>query len=218
MVRRNDIDWESVETDYRICQLSIRKIAEKHGTEASSITRRAKKGGWTRDLSEAVRAATRAKVRDAVAQETQRNATECTQSTFSEVDLAANVNATLIMRHQKRAGRMSDLLEKMADEIEQMTGDRELFAKLGEILSSPGVDGNPIVIDKLTDAFHKALSHPSRVDSMKKLADTLRVLIGLERQAFGIDDKEKNNKGHDIEDAIARIAKAAAASGRRVVC
>jgi glycerate-2-kinase len=45
---------------------------------------------------------------------------------------------------------------------------------------------------------------PSRVDVMKKLSDTLKTLIALERQAFGIDGKE-TEAGGAIESVIKRV-------------
>ena len=57
---RKQIDWEAVERDYRVGQLSLRALAEKHGTTASTISRRAAKHGWVQDASQEVRERTRA--------------------------------------------------------------------------------------------------------------------------------------------------------------
>ncbi|MBR7513521.1 hypothetical protein KC219_25515, partial [Mycobacterium tuberculosis] len=56
--------------------------------------------------------------------------------------------------------------------------------ELGEILRSEDDKGQ----DKRNDVYRKVLSSAGRVDSMKKLADTLKVLIGLEREAYGLQD------------------------------
>jgi hypothetical protein len=40
------VDWEAVETLYRAGRMSLRDIAKKHGTAASTIKLRAQKGGW----------------------------------------------------------------------------------------------------------------------------------------------------------------------------
>ena len=58
--RKDQIDWEAIERDYRIGQLSVREIARRHEVEASTITRKAKKETWARDYSEEVKAKTRA--------------------------------------------------------------------------------------------------------------------------------------------------------------
>ena len=46
----------------------------------------------------------------------------------------------------------------------------------------------------------KIISMPGRVKSMKDLSDTLKTLIALERQAFGLDDE--NNKPVDALTAL----------------
>ncbi len=48
-------DWEAIEREYRAGQLSVREIASRYGVNASTISRRAKRYGWERDLSERVR-------------------------------------------------------------------------------------------------------------------------------------------------------------------
>ena len=48
MGRRYDIQWSSIEIDYRLLPLSIRALARKHGVAPSSISRRAKRRRWRR--------------------------------------------------------------------------------------------------------------------------------------------------------------------------
>lgn len=49
MARNPLLDWEKIEKLYRLGQLSVREIAKQCETQASSITRRAERDGWTRD-------------------------------------------------------------------------------------------------------------------------------------------------------------------------
>ena len=44
-------DWERIELDYRAGVKTLRQIAEEHGISHVAITKRAKRDGWTRDLS-----------------------------------------------------------------------------------------------------------------------------------------------------------------------
>lgn len=194
--RRTDLDWEAIETDYRISQLSIRQIATKHGTEASSITRKAKKHSWVRDLSAAVRVATKAKVRAAVIEETQRNATECTQHVFSEVDKAANANTAVIVGHQRRAGRLSGLFEKIATELEFVTDAPAEIKTL--IVSLAEVD--PEAAAKI----QQLASLTSRNNNLKTLSETLDRLTKIERMAYGLDEKE-NTPAATIDELIKAI-------------
>lgn len=60
--KRSSIDWEAVERDYRTTSLSLPQLAERHSVDKQTIFRRAKKFGWERDLTDPVRAATRAAI------------------------------------------------------------------------------------------------------------------------------------------------------------
>ena len=59
-------DWEAIERAYRAGQLSVRALAEKFGVSHPAVSKRAKKEGWQRDLTEQVRAAVKRKVTKAV--------------------------------------------------------------------------------------------------------------------------------------------------------
>ena len=71
-----------------------------------------------------------------------------------------------------------------------------LLEMLGELMWSPDDKGN----DKVNDLYMKIISMPGRVKSMKDLSDTLKTLIALERQAFGLDDE--NNRPVDALTAL----------------
>lgn len=70
-------------------------------------------------------------------------------------------------------------------ELEIETDNLTLFQELGEILRSEDDKGT----DKRNDLYQKVISSAGRVDSMKKLSDTLKTLIGLEREAYGLSDE-----------------------------
>jgi len=61
-----------------------------------------------------------------------------------------------------------------------------MLEQLGELLRSEDDKGQ----DKLNDLYHKVISLPGRAKTMKDLGESLRVLVTLERQAFGLDDKD----------------------------
>lgn len=45
-----NIDWESIERDYRAGLRTLREIADEHGVSHQAINKRAKRDGWDRDL------------------------------------------------------------------------------------------------------------------------------------------------------------------------
>lgn len=173
------IDWEGIEREYRIGQLTVDQVAEKFGVSRRQVDRRAKAEEWTRDLSESVRAATKAKVISEAVKQAQEGADESVAKDFNEVDLAANVNATLIMRHQKRAAAISDALDSMIAELQDASSNPQ---ELEQLVLAVG-QNDPMAAQGIA----KAMSLPSRMSIAKAASETLTKLVGIERQAFGLD-------------------------------
>jgi len=61
--------------------------------------------------------------------------------------------------------------------------------------------------DKLNEIYHKVISMPGRVKSMKDLSDTLKTLIGLERQAYDIDGPAGDDASKKLSDLMDDLAK-----------
>lgn len=93
----------------------------------------------------------------------------------------------------------------MLTELEAESNNPELFAEIAEILAAPDDRGQ----DRLNEAYRKAISLPQRIDGVKKLAETLKTLIGLERQAFGIADNAEGDKPKETpaEDSPTQAAR-----------
>lgn len=196
MTERKQIDWERIELDYRAGVLSLREIAEKHpNTNHVAISRRAKKEGWVRDLSEKIKN----KAEKIVTEQTV-TADVTAKSSVSEneiIDSNARVIADVRLSHRKDIGKARSLANSLLEELEHQTINREDYESLGILLRSEDERG----IDKLNDLYMKAMNTPSRIVSMQKLADTMKTLIGLEREAFGID-KEVEQKPDPLGDLL----------------
>lgn len=179
------VDWEAIEGDFRAGVLSLREIAALHpGTNHVAITRRAKKEGWTRDLNAKIKAraeelVTRAAVTPDVTE--QQKATE-RQVIEANAERIAQVRG----EHRGDIQRLRTLALGLLAELEGQSADPALLEELGEMLRKPDDKG----MDKLNDLYQKVISTPSRIDSAKKLAETLKATIGLEREAYGLDDKK----------------------------
>lgn len=191
-----EINWEKIELDYRAGVKSIRQIAAENEIAESGIRRRAKQYEWVRDLSEKIKA----KADDIVRKESVRSVVR-TKNTISEkdkIDASANEVASVRLAHRKDIQRSRKIAMSLFDELEMMVGQEnvKLLEMLGELMWSPDDKGN----DKVNDLYMKIISMPGRVKSMKDLSDTLKTLIALERQAFGLDDE--NNKPVDALTAL----------------
>ena len=181
-------DWEKIEADYRAGILSLREIAEAHpGVNHVAITRRAKREGWSRDLSAKIRAKA-----DALVTERTVTADVTAERRVSERDIIdANAQAIVSVRlaHRKDIQRSRSITMRLLEELELQSGreNAELLEQLGELMRREDDRGQ----DKLNDLYQKIISLPGRAKTMKDLGESLRVLVTLERQAFGLDDKDQ---------------------------
>ena len=181
-------DWEKIEADYRAGILSLREIAEAHpGVNHVAITRRAKREGWSRDLSAKIRAKA-----DALVTERTVTADVTAERRVSERDIIdANAQAIVSVRlaHRKDIQRSRSITMRLLEELELQSGreNAELLEQLGELMRREDDRGQ----DRLNDLSQKIISLPGRAKTMKDLGESLRVLVTLERQAFGLDDKDQ---------------------------
>jgi len=191
-----EIDWEGVERDYRMGQLTLRQIAVKFGIALSAVARHAKKGGWSRDLSDAVRACTSAKVMSALAEEAKKRDASEEQVTFSEVDLAANLNATIILGQQRRVSRQNQLLEKLISQLEKVTSERDSLETVGQTVSRTNTSSD--------QAVGQLLTLRERVLMLKDAATITTTLNTEERKIFRLDG-ERPELDSSIESLLAAM-------------
>lgn len=184
MGSKQAFDWEAIERDYRAGLLSIREIAGRHGCTHTAIGKRAKAEGWVRDLKAKIRAKADALVSTReVSSEVSSKSAE-TERQIIEANAEAIVNVR--MAHRADIRRSRGLTNKLLEELEQLTDHRDLAESLGEMMRSPDAFGN----DRLNDLYHKIIALPNRTKIMRELAETLKTLITLERQAYNLDEQE----------------------------
>lgn len=204
-------DWERIEADYRAGLLSVREIAASQGITHGAINKRAKRDGWERDLAKRIQAKADALVSKREVSRLVSAAAVATDRAIVEGN--AEVIANIRLTHRSDIARSRRLAMSLLSELEIVTADPELFRELGEILRSEDDKGQ----DKRNDLYQKVISSAGRVDSMKKLADTLKTLIGLEREAYGIAAALPDDPNDKItpEDRISRLKALAAMAAER---
>lgn len=107
-------NWESIERDFRAGQLSIRHLAAKHDVPESTVRSKAKALGWQRDLTEDVRAATRAKL-------SRSSRTDVTHADDVRIVQAASDDAASIVEaHRKAIGQWRMIAERLAQHLATM--------------------------------------------------------------------------------------------------
>ncbi|WP_349984464.1 hypothetical protein ABRP17_016560 [Stenotrophomonas sp. WHRI 8082] len=173
---RPDIDWERIEADYRAGLLSVREIAAEHGITHGAINKRAKRDSWTRDLGAKIKAKA-----DALVSKEQVSKEVSTEAKLSErilVEASAKVIADVRLSHRKDIARARALAMSLLEELESQTGHVELVERLDELVEAP---------EKLQALYRGVTSLPGRTKTMKDLADSLAKLVGMERDAYGIE-------------------------------
>ena len=189
MTDKKPVDWVAIEFAYRSGLRTLRSLAEEFNVSNVGILKRAKRDGWIKDLSAKIRQKADEKVsKQAVSKEVSKQ-TRISENELVEANAALQANVRREQRGDiQRARRLSmDLL----GELEFATGNLEMMKQLGELMSSPDDKG----IDKLNEIYRKVTGMTGRVTNIKQLAETLKTLVALEREAFGIDTAQDNQPG-----------------------
>ncbi|WP_057524892.1 hypothetical protein [Salmonella enterica] len=173
-------DWEAIETAYRAGVMSLREIASHHGISEGAIRKRAKRDDWSRDLNARIQQKADDLVRKQEVRKTVRTKTELTERVLIEV--TAEVIASVRMEHRGDIRRARELTNTLFDELGAQCADVVALEQLGDIMFDPDDKGR----DRLNETYQKVISLPSRVKSLKDLSDSLKTLIGLEREAWSI--------------------------------
>lgn len=178
-------DWERIELDYRAGIKSLREISDGSGVSHVTISKRAKKAGWVRNLTAKIQA----KADDLVNKAGVNSCVNAVNAVSERqiVEVNAEAIATIKLAHRKDIHRKRAIVTRLMDELEQQVGPENAapLADLGEIMREPDENGQ----DKRNDLYRKIISLPERAKTAKTLAETLRITVDMERQAFGMDAK-----------------------------
>jgi len=181
-------DWEAIEKEYRAGQLSEAQIARQYNISRAAIQKKAKKNGWNRDLSEKVRTEVAARLVAEGLQEARGSAT---------IEMAAARGVALVREHRQDIGTNRKAVTKLIDELHSVIEHR---GEIEEDIEAETADDKG---GKRRARMLAAVALPSRAQTASTLAQALRTLIPLERQAFSLD---KPDDGPD--DAAQRVATA----------
>lgn len=172
----NEKDWELIEADFRSGLKTLRQIASEHEISHQAIGKRAKRDGWTRDLQAKIKAKAEALV-----------AKGAVDTSVAKIDEKAVIeaNAALVagiqISHRQDIPRKRELVAKLFAEIEAQTDGGDLIEELIEALRSGDQVLQAGVVRKLT-------SLPQRIKGVAELVSAYKSLIGLEREAFGLNE------------------------------
>lgn len=160
--KRPDIDWAEVRAFYMTGQLSNREIARRFGISDVAIVHRAKKEGWTKDLTRQVATGVKHAVLSAsLAKGALRPGAKQKATEAAVVAAAIEDGKKIVLNHMQLGRLISENGQMLAEVIRRR-------------------------IEMADDLDEKALSFLARAhDSIAKAAATS---VNIERQARGLDD------------------------------
>jgi len=179
-------DWEVIKADYRTGRYSLQQLSDMHGPNKATISRKAEKEGWEKDLSQAVRQRTREKVSRAQLDPTAREVLD--KSDEELVEEAASLNAAIVQGHRKHLERWRTLTDKYAALLEAQLERGALSVQLK--------NGDVAEVDLPLDYVGK---------SMAAGTQALDRVVKLERQAYGMDE-ERPDEGMTFEQLMEAVA------------
>lgn len=191
MAAPKKIDYERMEADWRAGLLSPRQIAAKYTEETGQAVSHAAvikyftKENIQRDLGAKIKAKAEAMVTEAMVTGTvTRNQTKPDREIIEE---GAVQIATVSLAQRKDIARTRGLFQKLLAELEQTTENRELFEALGELMQA---QAESAAADKLNQIYRKVIGLQGRITSGKELTLMLEKVVGMERQAYGMDKEQ----------------------------
>lgn len=161
---RKPVDWEAMRPHYEAGIIPYKVLGKTFGCSDAAIVKHAAKNGWKRDLKARIQLAADAKVAaKAVNKPVSASAKALTEAV---VEGNATLQANIRLEHRVDIKRIRAVTMGMLGELEAQAA-----------------------ILKPTKGKRK-LNLQQRTLVAKNLTEAMRVQIGLERQAFGIDDRD----------------------------
>lgn len=144
-------DWEAIHSLYRAGLLSVRSIAEQHGISDTAIRKQAKKLGWSRDLTDQVRAAAKAKV---VRTEVRTNGSQSEPRTDEQIiEEASDQAAAVILAHRSGLAQWRGIADKLSYVLSDMEVNPDNAGDFARSLNA-GVDAQLKVIKGERQAYN----------------------------------------------------------------
>lgn len=197
-------DWERIEQLFRAGLLSVREIAAACGVSHTAINKRSKAEGWDRDLNAKIKAKA-----DSLVSKREVSTKVSTETLATErgiVEANAEVIADIRLAHRGDISRSRRLTNKLLDELEALTDEQGTIKQLIAQLKDGDHDDGDAMADVLALA-QKMGALPTRTKTMKELAETLKTLVVLERQAYGLDEKDKSTDTDELSSLMDELTK-----------
>lgn len=181
MTTKPKIDWDAIEPHYRAGIRSLKDIGEEFSVSDAGIIKHAKRFKWTRNLKGKIQALAEKKVSELEVSEGVSVEGKLTEA--QRVDFDSTQIAQIHYRERKDLIAIRERFRSMFLEFGQLCDQQEDLSKLGEMMANPNV-----TVDRMQAAYQRVISFEGRIDSGKKLVETIRILFDLEAKVFKLHD------------------------------
>ena len=183
-MKRVDIDWEAIEREYRAGIKSIRRIGKEFGLTHRSVGQRAAREGWERNLAEKIRQAAKNKLAAEVSKPVSAQIPKSVEREIVQANAAIQVS--IVREHRVDIQRARKRVQALFGDLERIVGDRDLLNSLAELITAEDKDNRRL------QAFMRAIGINESASTLESLTRSLKHLIGMEREAFGVDESSGN--------------------------
>ena len=201
-------DWKAIEGHIRAGILSIREIARRDGNiSEGAIRRRIKREGWKPDLEHAARQRAKDMLRRDQVRTEQRADPEQQEAIIED---AASEVADVVRLHRRDIQRGRHITNALFGQLAEVVSDRDGYEDLIDremerrrsqaiAASSNGTLSSAEAqrLDAEERKLRRAISLPAHATVVRDLAQAMRHMVGLEREAYGLS---KGDSG-DQQDA-----------------
>lgn len=203
--KKPTIDWEAIERDYRLGQMSLRAIATKHDTTPGAISKKAKAREWTQDASQEVRERTRAALLTQPRKDQEQQAETGDGNTVSsagnaptpaDIEVAVQTNLQVIQRHRRDIAKGHGLVNLLFGQLQLAATHRE------EIEDAICEETKNDETTRRRSQMLKLVGLASHAGVLRDLSTALKNLVPLERQAYNLDEV---NTEETYEERLARL-------------
>lgn len=179
------VNWAAIEPLYCAGIRSVRSIGKQYGVSHTGIAKHALEFGWVRSLKPQIQARAEQLVASSAVRDRVANSVATKPSAVEKLTVEANAMALTMVQlgHRDDIARARRVAVTLLAELEAVVDRPDLFGMVYDALSNP----DEPAIEALRSMATLVASLPGRVKIMKDLADTLHKVIGMEREAFGLD-------------------------------
>jgi len=185
MAAKVKYNWTLIHREYRTGQLSDSELCRKHGCSRGALQKKRDAEGWVKDLTQQVNEATRAKlitedanVAGSKVAAKEQGVTRIDAADLNEIELAAQTRLEVVRSHRRDIAKMQ--------EIEQ-----QILAELGDTANPPTKVHVSNYQGTITQTV-LGIAVTDRASALQALAGVQHKRVQLERQAFNLDDAERD--------------------------